>query len=38
MEELVGEILVLAGGFCAVTQGRGRETCSLELLFVLLIE
>jgi len=33
-----GESLVLAGGFSAVTQGRGRETCSLEQLFVLLIE
>ena len=36
--ELVGEILGLAGGFYAVTEGRGRKTCSLELLFVLLIE
>ena len=38
IQELVGESPALAGGFCAVTQGRGRETCSLELLFVLLIE
>ena len=38
MQELVGESPALAGGFCAVTQGRGRESCSLELLFVLLIE
>ena len=38
MQELVGESRALAGSFCAVTQGRGRETCSLELLFILLIE
>ena len=38
MEELLGESLALSGGFCAVTEGRGRKTCSLELLFVLLIE
>ena len=38
IQELVGESPALAGDFCAVTEGRGRETCSLELLFVLLIE
>ena len=38
MPELLGESPALAGGFCTVTQGRGRETCKLELPFVLLIE